>query len=151
MSDPYGRKLFDKNPYGECREIRGEVVAVLDARLANRKLDLIKPPSRCLCRHEIHELILTTEQTGPGQSVESVHYVAFFEVLQGGVARVGNQVEIAGKVIGHLAGYDETHAPNHLNVVLYGPAGITGGELGLKPGDPVVIRQESGPRGASQA
>lgn len=148
MADPYSRKLFDKNPYAACREITGEVVAVLDARLANRKLDLIKPPSRCLLRHEIHELILTTEAAVPGGSVESVHYVAFFEVVQGGVAVAGHTVEIAGKVIGRLAGYDETHAPNHLNVVVHGPEGMTGGELGLKPGDRVVIRQESGNQGA---
>ncbi|BDG59031.1 DUF6917 domain-containing protein [Caldinitratiruptor microaerophilus] len=139
MPDPYVGGLFRSSPYAALREITGTVVAVLDARLAGRGLNLIAPISRCLLRDEIHELILTTGAVGPGDRVEDVHYLAFFEVSQGGVAVVGQTVRIAGYEVGRIAGFDETHMPNHMNVVLSGPRGVTGGELGLQPGDPVII------------
>lgn len=139
MPDPYVAGLFKSNPYTALREITGTVVAVLDARLAARGLRLIAPISRCLARGEIHELILTTQPVGPGDRVEDVHYLAFFEVTQGGVAVVGQTVRIAGHEVGRVAGFDETHMPNHMNVVLSGTRGVTGGELGLHPGDAVTI------------
>lgn len=140
MSDPYARHLFERNPYARCRNVVGEVVVVLDAQLANRRLELIKPISRALCRHEIHELILTTDMAaGPGRTVESVSYIGFFAVTQGSVALVGSRVTIGGHTVGILAGYDETHAPNHLNVVLKGEDGRTGLERGIQLGDTVII------------
>jgi len=52
-------------------------------------------------------------------------------------------VIIAGKEIGTLVGFDETHMPNHLNILLYGPERRTGQQFGLKGGDTVII--EPGP------
>lgn len=139
MPDPYVAGLFRSNPYAALREITGTVVAVLDARLEGRGLNLIAPISRCLVRGEIHELILTTGVVGPGDRVDDVHYLAFFEVSKGGVVVVGQTVRIAGHEVGRIAGFDETHMPNHMNIVLSGSRGVTGGELGLQPGDAVII------------
>ena len=64
-------------------------------------------------------------------------YVAFAEFRNGGMLVEGDQVCVSGKVIGEIAGFDETHMPNHQNVVIRGPKRLTGRELGAKLGDTI--------------
>lgn len=52
----------------------------------------------------------------------------------------GDELRIDGKLVGTLAGFDETHMPNHLNIVMHGEES-DGEERGLKVGDSVVFRQ----------
>ena len=68
---------------------------------------------------EIFELICTAEPSAkPGGRVDEATYLGFCEVRQAGVIRVGDVVELAGQALGRVAGFDETHAPNHQNIVV---------------------------------
>lgn len=140
MPDPYKSGLFTANPYAKSRAVEGVLVTVLDAKLDSRQLDLIAPISRALKQGEIHELIITPEAgAAPGGRVARVAYLGFFEVTQGGMAVVGVEVRIGGRPLGVLAGFDETHYPNHLNIVLKGGPYATGLDLGLALHDPVTF------------
>ena len=137
--DPYVRNIFGKkNPYYAKRSVKGQLVVVLDGTYEERGLSLIKPPSRALRAGEIHELIVTDESAQPGIKVNNIAYVGFIEVTIGGVIVVGDEVHVGNKVIGKIAGYDETHMPNHLNIVLNGERS-PGKERGLVLEEEVVI------------
>jgi len=76
----------------------------------------------------------------PNSVVDRVAYLAFFSIEEGGVVLVGDKVEVAGKEVGEIAGFDVTHAPNHMNVLLRVEQCQTGPELGLHLGEPIIFR-----------
>jgi len=137
--DPYTQGMFRENPYFRKRPVDGELVVVLRGRYPRRGLALIPQISRAVRAGEIHELILTAEETGPGRRVEAISYLGFFEVSRGGVLTTGDLVYVNGQGIGRLAGFDETHMPNHLNIVIQSDDGRDGAERELRPGAPVTL------------
>ncbi|OAT85231.1 DUF6917 domain-containing protein [Desulfotomaculum copahuensis] len=140
--DPYKEKLFSINPYVTKREITGKLVVVLQGKLENRGLKLITPISRAVQRNEIHELIVTDEEGAvPGSDVQRIAYLGFMEVGCGGVMVAGDEVSCNGLVLGRIAGFDETHLPNHLNIVVYSPERLDGVERGLRLESEVSVRQ----------
>lgn len=143
MTDPYASNMFaNQNPYFAKKPVLAKVTVVLDGIYENRGLSLIKPPSRALKRGEIHELILTDEQCSPGDTVNKIAYLAFVEIAQGSVIVQGDAVMIGRQEVGTIAGYDETHMPNHLNIVLKGKR-VTGRELAIDVDTTVVIGKYS--------
>lgn len=143
MSDPYKDGKFKDNPYHDKSYVEGQLVVVLSGRLDNRGLDLITPISRCVCKHEIHELIFTDEQAGPGEKVERIAYLGFFEVQTGGVLLAGDQLELDGELMGTVAGFDQTHMPNHLNIVINTKRLNSGKDLGLGLGKKIKFKLSS--------
>ena len=140
MKDPYQSGMFNENPYYEKTPVLGKLVVVLQGKLEGRGLALIKQPSRCVLKHEIHELILTDEPgAAPGAAVNNIAYLGFFEVSHGGVITVGDGAFLDGVLVGTVAGFDETHMPNHQNIVLKG-ARSTGVELGAELGSELLFR-----------
>jgi hypothetical protein len=140
MADPYERQLVNRTFYHSKTPLRGRVVAVLQGLLENRSLQLIKPISRTFPAGTIIELIATDEQgAGPGGVVDRIAYVAFVELLDGGVLLVGDPVLLNGREIGRIAGYDETHMPNHQNTIISVDQRRSGADLGLSVGDPMFI------------
>ena len=142
MSCPYEKGILNKSDFAKVkrRRLRGEIVAVLSRKLDNRGLDLITSMTRVVLQNEIHELILTDEQSaGPGKNVDGVAYIGFFEVKTGGLVVVGDQISVDGKFIGEVVGFDETHSPNHLNIVMQARERRTGLEFNLELGDEVII------------
>ncbi len=137
--DPYVRKQFTVNAYASKIDLHGRVVAVLRGTLENRNLELIPQPSRVVLQGDVHELILTDEKAGPGARVGRVAYVAFVEFRNGGVLVREDEVSIGGQIVGRLAGFDLSHAPNHMNVVLGGDL-VCGEERGLSVGMEVTFR-----------
>lgn len=138
--EPYSAGIVKTNPFREKRRIVGEIVAVLDLKVSNRGMKLIHPISRALPKSEIHEMCVTDEESaGPGSTVNRVAYIGFFEVKDGGVAVVGDKVSVGGKLIGTITGFDESHAPNHINVVIKSTEIKTGYELKVNVGEDVVI------------
>ena len=138
--DPYRNKLLDTAyPCAAKSPVTGRLVCILDARAPHRGLELCSHPSRAVLQHEVHELILTAESAAaPGQTVDNISYLAYFEVLESGVLWVGDRVRIAGNEIGTLAGYDLTHFPNHMNIIIKtGEKLNTGHEAGFVPGTPI--------------
>lgn len=137
MSTPTGKGI---RGYPVRAPLAALFVGVLDNRNDERGLALIRERTRCVRRYDVHELILTDESAAaPGGTVKGVHYVGFVEFQAGGVLMEGDRVTIAGETIGTVAGFDESHFPNHYNVVIKGPRRITGVELGQNPGDPIVF------------
>jgi hypothetical protein len=126
------------NPYYLKAAVHGRLAVVLDGVFDDRGLQLIKPTSRALKAYEIHELILTDEQISPGGTVNRIAYVGFVEITRGGVIVVGDPVYVNDRKIGLIAGFDETHMPNHLNIVLTGSR-ETGKTLDLSLGAELKI------------
>ncbi len=122
------------------RPVRSALVVVLDTHREDRGLHLEDLNSRALLQGEIHELIVTDEAgAGPGTRVDRIAYLGFVEVKQGGVLHVGDRIQADGADIGALAGFDLTHFPNHLNIVVRATEARSGAEMGLGLGAEVTF------------
>jgi len=143
VTDPYKSGMFKANPYARKRPCEGKLAVVLDGKIEGRKLQLIVPPSRAVLAGEIHELIVTDEaEAAPGKEVNRIAYWGFFEVTQSTVIVAGDTVWIGDRKLGTLAGFDETHMPNHLNIVVKAAERSTGVELNLQLEEKVIIKKE---------
>jgi hypothetical protein len=140
-SCPYESGLIRGRPKIVSRTgLEGRVVAVLTSNRSERGLKLIQPWTRCIKQNEVHEVLLTDEPNPlPGGTVNKVAAIAFIEFFSSGLIMGDDSVFMGGQLIGHIAGFDETHFPNHINIILKGPARKTGLEFGLKGGDRVVF------------
>jgi hypothetical protein len=147
-SDPYAAGKLTTSLYAEKSDVTGTLVVVLRGRMDDRGLQLITPMSRCLKRYDVHELILTDE-TGakPGTCVNRIAYLGFVDIGQGGVIVCGDAVFLDGRQVGTLAGFDETHMPNHLNIVIRTDNLAAGTELGAKLGMTVKFSAASAAAG----
>jgi hypothetical protein len=142
MADPYKAALVNVSNYVQKREVLGNLVVVLKGKLEDRGLNLIAPVSRAVQKHEIHELIGTDElEAAPGSRVGKIAYLGFMEVVQGGMVITGDEVTCGNRLLGKIAGFDETHLPNHLNIVIHVGARQDGTELGLALESEVKIRK----------
>ena len=141
MSDPYKRKLVNHDFYHSKVDITAKFVVVLDGQLDNRGLNLIQPISRAFPQHTIIELIGTDEQdVKPGSIVNNICYIGFVELLNSGVILTGDKIFWNDTEIGTIAGYDDTHMPNHQNTIVFMKNRISGKELGIKSGDKLIIK-----------
>lgn len=138
-TDPYKRNLVNTSFYAQRVKLEAKVVAVLRGTIQNRKLSLIPQPSRAVRQGEIHEFIVTDEDASPGSEVNNIAYVAFLEFQNGGILLEGDEVVIGGKLVGHLAGFDMAHFPNHMNIVIKGEL-KSGEERHLLTGMSAVIK-----------
>jgi hypothetical protein len=133
-------KLTSKDFFHSKKEIKCAVSVVLKGSLDNRGLNLIHPISRAYKKHDIIELIATNETTAaPGETVNSIAYIAFVELKNSGVILVGDSVLHNGKEIGRIAGYDDTHLPNHQNVIVKVTEMKSGEELNLRVEDEIIF------------
>ncbi len=129
--DPYvyRRGNFPRSP------VEAILVAVLRPTRFDRALQLIPEKSRCIRAGDIHELILTDETTAqPGIRVNRVAYLGFAEFTKGGLIVQDDILEVDGQSIGRVVGYDETHMPNHINIVVVGENFASGYDRGLALG-----------------
>ncbi len=139
--DPYARRMIKTDFFHAKRDVVTRVAVVLDGHLENRNLQLIQPLSRAFYEKMIIELIATDDPNAqPGSTVQPIAYIAFVELQRSGVILVGDELEWNGKVIGTIAGYDDTHMPNHQNVIVSVAKRISGKELGLNVEDTITIK-----------
>ncbi|MEW5798118.1 MAG: hypothetical protein AB1728_03840 [Bacteroidota bacterium] len=139
--DPYSQRMINTDFFHAKRDLPTRVAVVLDGYLENRNLQLIKPMSRAFSEKSIIELIATDDQNAqPGAAVQPIAYIAFVELQRSGVILVGDEVEWNGKIIGTIAGYDDTHMPNHQNVIVSVAKRISGKDLGLNVEDTITIK-----------
>jgi hypothetical protein len=124
------------------RDIVGSPVYVSYLATMGRKMTLESWTSRAVCKHEIHELITTAAQAEPGGIVHDVGYLGFFEIADGGSMRIGDLVRINDRPIGHVLGFDATHLPNHLNIVIQCEAAWTGRDLQMRLEDEIRFSAE---------
>lgn len=129
--------------YAENRPVEGEVVTVLDSTHEERGLKLMPTYSRALPTNSIHELI-ATDETGrkPGETASRIAYLAFFEVLRGGCVLVGETLLLDGQPLGTVVGFDETHEPNHINIVIGVKQRQTGRQLDFSVGRKIRFVRE---------
>lgn len=143
--DPYasGKLQNKKNPYAQKCDVKGKLVVILDGSMDNRALELIAPVSRALRKGEVHELLFTDEEGAkPGANVNRIAYMGFFEVEAAGVIVSGDEVTVNGQLVGHLAGYDETHMPNHQNIIIKTDKMVSGFEQGFPLGAEIVFHKK---------
>jgi len=130
------------NTYDASRPVEGEIVTVLASGHPQRGLKLISSYSRAVPQYSIHELIATDEIDHlPGGVVNRIAYLGFWEITRGGCIIVGEELSIDGVPIGTLIGFDETHEPNHINIVIKVNTLLTGNELRLYPGAKVAFKK----------
>lgn len=121
--------------YTAKRHVQGNLIYVFSFRTDQRWMQLEEFPSRALMRGEIHELVVSANAgLEPGARVRDVAYIGFFEVDVSGVVEFGDEVWVGEHRLGILAGFDLTHYPNHLNIVVSSDQAPTGAELGLDVG-----------------
>jgi hypothetical protein len=139
--DPHRERVLDSEfPYVAARPVEGRLVCVLDARSDRRGMQLEIHPSRAIRAGEIHELALTDDAgAAPGARVDRVAYVGFVEFVQGGVVIAGAQVALGACDLGQVVGFDCTHFPNHMNILIRGPQWQTGRGLGAAVEDSVLF------------
>jgi hypothetical protein len=141
MTDPYTRKIVNKSFYHSKVDVHGKVIVVLDGHLENRNLRLINPISRAFPKGTIIELIGTDDPDATtGSTVDAISYIGFVEISNGGVLLTGDEVIWKNEILGKIAGYDDTHMPNHQNTILSMLTRKSGRELGMQPGDEILIK-----------
>jgi hypothetical protein len=140
--DPYKSGMFKQNPYHAKTDVESSLTVVLNGSYENRGLSLITQPSRCVKKHEIHELIASDEEDiKPGSTVNRIAYLGFTEITTGGVIISGDEVFFGGECIGAVAGFDETHMPNHLNIVIKCGKRLSGTDHGFELRQSVIFKQ----------
>ena len=146
-ADPYARGLIRTDFFHAKRAMEGRIAVVLDGYLDNRALDLIQPISRAYPKHTIIELIATEESSAaPGGSAQAIAYLGFVEIVSGGVMVVGDEVVVRGAVVGTIAGYDDTHLPNHQNVIVKVDQRVSGKDLRWELEERVEFRTPAKPK-----
>jgi hypothetical protein len=129
--------------YAANRPVEGEVVTILASSHEARGLRLIPTYTRALRRDSIHELIATDETSKkPGDTVDRIAYLAFFEVSRSGMVIVGESLLADDVPIGTVLGFDETHEPNHINIVIGVGQRQTGKQLKLRIGSKIRLARD---------
>jgi hypothetical protein len=139
-TEPYISGLIKTNLYAKKSDITGCLTVVLDGKFENRGLSIIAQTSRCVIKNHVHELIITDEEPAPGDTVNRIAYIGFIVLDTSGVIVRGDSLYIRDNYIGDIAGFDETHMPNHLNIVIKGSSRVSGLELGLELSDSLIIK-----------
>lgn len=140
--DPYTSGMIVDRPRFTHASVVTAVVAVLRAFRDERELMLIPQRTRCIREGEVHEILLTDETgVAPSSVVNRVAGVAFVEVVRGGVVLQGDRLRRMDRAVGELVGFDETHAPNHINFVISAKKRASGEQMGLGLGEWLVFEQ----------
>ena len=138
--DPHVEGRVKRTHYSSKTELSARLFAVLDLVVEDRELNLIPQLSRAVRRGDILELVCTDEEgAGPGSKVNRAAYVGFVEVSEAGLLLCGDAVTVRQEEIGEVTGFDETHLPNHLNVVIRSKRLVTGREMDLPLDAPVTF------------
>jgi len=136
-----GPDVFGTNPYLDNRPVDGELVTLLRGVTGARNLALEDYRSRAVIAGQVHELMTTDQpEAGPGATVDRVALIGFFEVMNSGVLLVGSEVVIESQSIGVVAGFNDTHMPNHQNICVRVDELHDGASLDLAVGGTVRFR-----------
>lgn len=127
--------------FSDKRILIGKFVAVMNFSNPKRGINLTEFRTRCLLKNEIHEFILCADDTDPNSPIDKVFYLGFGEFTEGGVMEVGDTLYLDNKPFGTILGFDETHFPNHYNILIRTNNLKTGEELGVKAEDKFSIQK----------
>jgi hypothetical protein len=139
--DPYA--LAKDRPPCRKRDVVAEPVVIFGNKREDRGLKLITSFTRAVLLNEIHEFILTDEKEArPTATVNRIAYLCFAEIKKGGAIMFGDNIVVQNRIIGRVVGFDETHMPNHLNVIIYTDERQSGFELELSVGQRMIITDQ---------
>lgn len=113
-------------------------VAVMDHSRHDRAIRPAKWQTRCIRAGEVHEFI--NVGPGPRYPVDHVEYYGFASFDTSGVLAVGDELICDGQVLGTVGGFDETHMPNHYNILVEAADLRNGHALGLAVGMAIGTR-----------
>ncbi|MEK6885099.1 MAG: hypothetical protein AABY22_36040, partial [Nanoarchaeota archaeon] len=83
----------------------------------------------------------------PNKPINNIAYLGFGEIIEGGIVEVGDIIYLKNRPLGIILGFDETHFPNHYNIIIKSEKLITGLALEIKPKDIFSISFEKGKHG----
>ncbi|MBX3651066.1 MAG: hypothetical protein KF771_06805 [Burkholderiales bacterium] len=143
-TEPYAAGMIPGSPNIKKNKLIAKFVGISGSKRENRGSLLISPKTRCFKRHEVHELMMTDENSVcPGRPFERSATLGFIEFSDSGLLIEGDTVVIGNEIVGTIAGFDETHFPNHLNIVLKTTQRTSGVEMRLNPGDLVSFMSKT--------
>lgn len=143
MTDPYTAGMISTDPFHKKQVVQGHLVAVLSNRFNRRGISLMPQPSRAFLKYEIHELLLTDENASVNDTVNRICGLGFLEIDVPGIVVAGDTVKVSDHTVGTVAGFNDAHMPNHLNIVIHSLERKTGAELGIELLDTILFRKEN--------
>ncbi len=119
-------------------------VAVMDRERMDRNMLLSDFKTRCIRLGEIHEFIVCDVPWGKRESsIDHVYYLGFAEFTTPGVISLGDLISIPSTTFkGYVLGFDETHMPNHQNILISTPEPCSGKTLSLEVGAIFTIEND---------
>lgn len=144
--DPYRDNLGPKPVLASKIPVHARIVAVMDGHFADRGLELIVQRTRAVSAGMVHELIGSDEPgIAAGSVVNRISYLGFVEMLNAGVLSMGDELRVGEVLVGHLAGFDYTHMPNHMNIVISVPRALSGTDRQFELDQPVIFLAANAP------
>ncbi len=125
----------DYIPLMTFKPMKAQFVATLGHAHKGRNMILSEFNTRCIQKGEIHELVCLKKEEQGTVNFKDAWYLGFIEFNGGGVLAKGMTLEVNEQIIGTLVGFDDTHTPNHYNLLISTENPKTGPELGIKVGD----------------
>lgn len=85
----------------------------------DRGMTLSPWDTRCVLPGEVHELVVTTDRPrAAGDRIDRVAFLGHTEITAAGLIEKGDLVFCGETFVGEVAGFDECHVPNHLNILI---------------------------------
>lgn len=128
--------------FSEKVTIKAQWLAIMDHERKDRAITLSPYKTRCLQVNEIHEFMLCAENSDISLPINHIKYLGFAEIQNGGIVEVGDYVLNSENFQAKITGFDETHYPNHYNIVLSSPVFLNGKEYGFFVNDFFLISKE---------
>jgi hypothetical protein len=114
--------------------------SVHGTRRNNRGMKPIVQRTRCVEQGSIHEIIIVEERVVKEKGlIEETAYIGFTQFLTGGLLECGDSVYLNNMLLGELAGFDDTHMPNHLNILVQRSNLVTGIDLKCSFSDLIIF------------
>jgi hypothetical protein len=138
-----GKTSLAEKMFSEKSTLYGNWVAVMDHERHERALTLSSFRTRCFKQGEIHEFLLCDRDTAKLKLINDVAYLGFGAFTQGGVVEVGDEFWCGDNCIGSILGFDETHMPNHYNVIIQSEQATSGFQRGLRQQEAFSIKMQA--------
>lgn len=120
--------------------IASTLCSVHGTRRSNRGMKPIIQKTRCVEQGSIHEIIIVEEGVLREKGiVQDTAYIGFTQFLTGGLLECGDLVYLNNMPLGELAGFDDTHMPNHLNILIQRDSLVTGIDLKCSFSDLIIF------------
>ncbi len=123
------------------RAVESVVVKLLHHKRTDRGMTLAPYETRCVRSGDIHELVTTDHfEAAQGDRIDRAGFLGFIEITRAGVIEVGDEVVHQGRVLGHVLGFDESHFPNHYNILVSSRTILVADDANLRVEEQITFR-----------